>query len=115
MADRKKLSDGNVVSFKWKARGLNAKLLGDWRPIAEEVREATGMTYRAIGISAVSKRPGVSQAEAIKLHLCEIVRQLNVSRTLSSVAAEYRMSPAGDSKTPLEEWLDKFRDVEEVA
>ncbi len=107
MAKRKKLADGNIVHFKWTPRGLNAKLLAEWRPIVDEVCSSTGMTYRAIGISAIHKRPDVSQAEAIKLHLCEIIRQLDISRTLSKVAAEYRCSPTGDTKTPLEQLIEE--------
>lgn len=115
MSEKRTLANSKFVTFKLPDRGLNAKLLSDWRPIAEEVREATGMSFRAIGISAIHKRPDISQAEAIKLHLCEIARQLSISTTLSNVAAEYQLRVDGDEKTPLEKWLERFKDEPELA
>lgn len=112
MTEKRTLANSNFLTFKWGDRGLNAKLLSDWRPLAEEVRDATNMSWRAIGVSAIAKRPDVSQAEAIKLHLCEIVRQLTISRALSHAAAEYQLNPDGDEKTPLEKWLDGYRESE---
>lgn len=112
MPTKRTLANSKSVIFKWPDRGLTARLLNDWRPIAEEVRDATGMSFRALGISAIAKRPDISQAEAIKLHLLEIIRQLSMSRTLSTVAAEYQLSPDGDNQTPLEEWLNKYRNLE---
>ena len=114
MSDKRTLANSKFVTFKLPDRGLNAKLLSDWRPIAEEVREATGMSFRAIGISAINKRPDISQAEAIKLHLCEIVRQLSISNALTSVAAEYQLSASDDEKTPLEKHIEKIKDEPEL-